>query len=167
MFEKNVVPLIVLPLNAAKIYSYITELEKNDREKFREEIYDRGLSFGDLRVRAGGLGVEFTTPYEKTKDISFEQIESICHEIVEQKELVGVNVERSKFGGRVSLILTDTAPESLIGVWCSGWSNGQSYQQRIFLEIEKLGGFSITIKVFSLEAMNMALLFAKRTNLET
>src|SRR3989338_6445580 len=95
MVSKPTTPPIPAPLTAEAIYSYITDLDRNDRDRFHEETWYRGLSFGDLRVDS--MAVAFRTPHEKTKDVLLEDVKSILRDIIAEKELVGVSVEDGKF----------------------------------------------------------------------
>lgn len=164
---KPTTPPIPAPLTAEAIYSYITDLDRNDHDRFYEETWYRGLSFGDLRVDNSMDAVTFRTPYEKTKDILLEDVKNILRDIIAKKELVGVVVEDGKFSDEVVVLLTESAPESLKGQWHSGWSHGETYQQRVFLTVEKFGGHTLSLRVYSVEALDVVLLFAKRLGLAT
>lgn len=163
---KPTTPPIQAPLTAEAIYSYITELDRNNPDRFREETWYRGLSFGDLRVDSMGV-VTFRTPYEKTNDILLEYVKSILRDVIEEKELVGVSVEDGKFNDEVTVLLSESAPESLKGQWHSGWSRGETYKQRVFLTVEKHDGHALSLRVYSVEALGVVLLFAKRLGLAT
>lgn len=166
LVSKPKTPPVVQPFSAESIYLYVTELNKNDSDRFRKETWDRGLSFGDLRVdNARGMSAIFRTPYDKTKDVSLDTVKNILRDVVTQKKLVGVTVEDGKFDKTVSLLMNDSAPESLKGCWRSGWSKGESYQERVFLEVNKLGGHPLSIEVCSVEAMEVALMLARQIGL--
>lgn len=168
LVSKPKTPPVMHPLSAESIYSYVTELDKNDSDRLREETRDRGLSFGDLRVDgAGGMSVTFRTPYDKTKDVSLDSVKNILRDVVAQRELVGVSVEDGKWDNTVSLLMSDSAPESLKGCWRSGWSKGKSYQERVFLEVNKLGGYPLSIEVYSAGAMEVALMLTRQIGLAT
>ena len=123
IFERrHIAPPVSQPLSAENIYLYITELEKSDRDRLDDEIRNRGLRFGDLRIDDHGFGIRFCVSYEKSNTVQLEDVEDILHDIIAQKEWFGVVVEKD---GRYTLnvILGDHAPKSLRGIQVSGWSS--------------------------------------------
>jgi len=115
-------PPVSQPLSGDSIYSYITDLEKSDRKRLDDEVRNRGLSFGDLRVDGYTFGIKFRVSYEKSGAFQLENVEGVLRDVIARKELFGVAVEND---GQytLSLILGERAPQSLHGIQVSGWKS--------------------------------------------
>ncbi len=152
------------------VYSYFMRLAKEDRARLDDEIDNRGLSFGELAVQGGfGIGIEFATPFQKTGQVSLDEVRTLLGSLVEEFRLPGVVLDAAATSAtEVHLILTGAAPKSLQGSWQSGWSSlGGTFRRHRFLSAERMSGHPLKISAFSPEATEVALHLARRLGLAT
>lgn len=168
IIEKPRRPPVQQPIVADTIYAYVTGLARNDRRRLSQEINDRGLGFGDLRIDSAlTTSFKLQFPYNQTKDLGVKDLREVLKDIVAEKELVGVTEGDGCLEDEVCLALTDPAPPSLTGMFIQGVANGKPFQRHCFLTARRFNGHPVTIEVFSVEATDVALRLAHRLGLAT
>lgn len=162
-------PPVDTPITGESICAYLSFLNKEGRkrERLNDEIQNRGLSFGDLRVDSSfGVSVIFRTSYDKTGELELTGLRTLLEDVVREQNLESVAVEEHVSWNEILVVIT-TEDSPLRGIHSSGFSGGKSFSRKIFFKLRKIGGCSLEIEAFSPEAIDIAFLVARRLGLAT
>src|ERR1035437_5574186 len=94
--RKSSTPQVAEPITARSIYSYASDLEK-DRDRLYDETWNRGLSFGDLRLdRVCGDNLEFDLYHEDSRDVTLDQVRSFLENVISKRKFTWLSIHEEE-----------------------------------------------------------------------
>ena len=164
LFGRRNETAFVGPVSGLAICDYLFRARKENEERLRDEIDNRGLSFGQIRVkRSWGFSNEFEILFaEKQPLVNRDSFKEVLRGVFEFLDWAHQIIIRDGFGSdEIECVFTPDAEEASEGVWSSGFRGGESFREKNFLSV-RANERGLTFETYGVKAIDVMLAIAGR-----
>lgn len=160
-------PPVISPVSGQAIRNYLSETYRRDPDRLRDEVENRGLSFGQIRATDGsGFSNKFSFSFpEERPDVNRESFKATLQTVLESNGLGGQIILRDGWtDDEIECVYTEDAAEAGEGGWIGCFRGGQSFSEKRLMSI-RVGKYGLSFEAYGVKAIEVMLAIAKQFNI--